>query len=68
MTKAEQIDQLSFEQEMDEFMGIDYNEDDNERHCQLTDEMDYYPLDEFERDQRNAEFQMIDPLDDDSDV
>ena len=68
MTRAQQIEQLRFEQDMDDFLDIDVHDDDEERSVQLTDEMDYYPEDEYERDQRNAEFEMIDPLDDGSDV
>jgi hypothetical protein len=69
MTREEQIEQLQFEQDMDDIVGVDItDEEDNEdRHCQLTEEMDYYPEDEFDRDQRNAEFQMVDALDDTSD-
>jgi len=69
MTRTEEIEQLEFEQDMDDSLDIDISDDDDEeRHTQLTDEMDYYPEDEYERDQRNAEFEMIDPLDDGSDL
>ena len=68
MTRAEQIEQLRFEQDMDDFLDINIDDDDEERRIQLRDEMDYYPEDEYERDQRNAEFEMIDPLGDGSDV
>jgi hypothetical protein len=69
MTKAEQIEQLQFEQDMDEFLDIDHDDDaEDERRVQLTGELDYYPEDEFDMDQRNAEFEMIDPLGDGSDI
>jgi hypothetical protein len=66
MTKAEKIEQLELEQDMDDCGYDDYEQGVNG--VGLTDEHDYYPEDEFEMDQRNAEFQMIDPLGDDSDI
>ncbi len=64
MTREQEIEQILFEQELEE-VGCCDNEDNVDKSIQLTDEMDYYPEDDFEADQRNHEFGMIDPVFDD---